>query len=684
MTGVQWAAWFAIVLGVGVACGGDGSDDSDDGSGGGDEAGGPGNGVGGTAGKGSPSAGAGAEDAEGGSTFSGGTTSAGAATSAGGSGGSAGSTGVGGASGSNTGGSASGGIAGSSSGEGGASGDAGGSAGAGGTAGSGGSAGCVLGDTRSCAEDGLLGSCAAGVKTCDGEGGFGECSILPADADTCTAGLDEDCDGIPNEGCSCTDGALQGCGPATGSGICERGVSTCVGGQWSACENAVYARTRDCASADDNDCDGSPDNTLDTDCECAPGATAACDEHSQDGVGVCRAGTLTCYASGNGSSSAYGACVGAVGPGTELCANDGLDEDCDGTVNEAVVCEAVVGVDIAAGVSHSCVLLSNGTARCWGYNGWNELGAQNGTSSSVPIVAAGVAGSNRGTSIDASNQHNCVVTREARAYCWGKDDYDQLGKRFTSADVIGIGAGNEHTCALVYPGTVRCWGRGGSGRLGNSTPWFDEWSWVTVNNVTTATALAVGHTHACAALVDGTVRCWGDNSSGQVGDDSGLSAVDSGELVVDVAGAIGVAAGGAHSCALLSNGTVKCWGDNSLGQLGDGTNMSQPVAVPVLGLTAAVAIDAGHSHTCAVLEDGTARCWGSNGAGELGDGTAEERANPVVVEGLEGVRAIAAGGSHTCAVLDNGRVYCWGYNYHGQLGDGTELASAEPVEVLLP
>lgn len=678
MLGARWAVWFSIALGLVVACGGDGSDDSDDGDGGGNgEAGGPGDPVGGSAGDDVSSAGAGATDGESGATSTGGATGGGT-TSAGGASGRAGASGSGGA---NTAGSASGATAGGASGEGGVGGDAGGGAG---TAGNGGAAGCVLGDTRSCAEVGLLGNCAAGVQSCDSEGVFGECNIEPAEADSCVAGMDDDCDGIPNEGCPCTEGALQGCGPETGSGICERGVSTCTGGQWSACENAVYAGTRDCTSAEDNDCDGSPDDTPDSTCPCAPGATAECETHSQDGVGVCRAGTLTCYTPGNGSSSTYGSCEGAVGPGPELCAEDGLDENCDGTVNEAVVCEAVRGVDIAAGVSHSCVLLSDGSVRCWGFNGWNELGVSNGMSSLVPVVAGGVSGSNRGTSIDASNQHVCVVTREARAYCWGKDDYDQLGRGFVSADVLAVGAGNEHTCALVYPDRVRCWGRGGSGRLGASTPWLDQSSWVYVRGVTGATGLAVGHAHACAVIDDGTVRCWGDNGSDQVGNDSGLSAVDTGQLAVDVEGAIAVAAGASHSCALLSNGTVKCWGGNASGQLGDGTNMPQPVAVPVLGLTDVVAIDAGLSHTCAVLEDGTARCWGNNDAGELGDGTNVSRVNPVVVQGLSGVVAISAGGLHSCAVLDTGRVHCWGSNHEGQLGDGTQMGSYVPVEVLLP
>jgi hypothetical protein len=457
-----------------------------------------------------------------------------------------------------------------------------------------------------------------------------------------------------------------------------------VDGAWSACAGAIYPGTRNCLSADDNDCDGQPDDTLDTTCQCEAGTTAPCDTHPEDGVGVCRAGTLTCRAEGNGSSTRYGACAGAIGPGPELCFEDGRDEDCDGTVNEAVVCEAVVGVDVAAGVAHSCVLLSDGTVRCWGFNGLGELGTSNGMPSTLPVVVSGVSGFNRGYSIDSTQQHNCVVTREARACCWGNDEYDQLGKRFSSENVIAVGAGYDHTCALQYGGLVRCWGHGSGGLLGHSTPWFDEESWVSVYNVSTATQLSVGLRHSCARMADGTVRCWGQNGSGQVGDDSGLSAVDTGALVLEVEGATAVAAGGGHTCALLEGGTVKCWGANSSGQLGDGTNSSQPVAGPVLGLANVTAIEAGHSHTCAIVAGGKVRCWGSNSSGELGDGTTEERWNPVEVSGLEGANALAAGGSHTCALLANGRVWCWGSNYRGQLGDGTNEDAHVPVEVELP
>jgi alpha-tubulin suppressor-like RCC1 family protein len=566
--------------------------------------------------------------------------------------------------------------------------------GSGGTSGSGGSAGnaggeptagapstsCFVGNRRSCAEAGFVGDCASGVQRCGSDGTWGECSVLPEASDSCTAGHDEDCDGTPNEGCDCSDGALQACGPATRVGVCERGVSHCTDGSWGPCEGATYPQTRDCGSSDDHDCDGVADDTLDDVCVCAAGDTASCGEHPEDGWGVCHAGTSTCRVSGNGSTTRWGECKGAVGPSPELCADDGRDEDCDGTVNEAEVCDHVPAIAIAAGTEHSCALLEDHTVRCWGGNLGGELG-RSGDGSPTPVAVSYVSG----TQIDSSHQFTCVVTTDARGDCWGLDSGEdhRLGTKVAFANVIGIGAGESHGCALVYGGTVRCWGNGENGRLGFSTPWLNESNWVPVLNFSTATQLSVGSEHSCARLEDGTARCWGYNHDGQVGNGT-TSDVDAGEPVQELEDAIDISAGGYHSCAVLSDGTARCWGSNGFGQLGDGTTDSQPTATEVLGLEGAVDIEAGFSHTCAILEGGTVSCWGRNIAGQLGDGTTEDRYNVTPVPGLTNVTALASGAWHTCALLENGRVWCWGQNKDGELGDGTTEDSPEPVEVALP
>ncbi|MCB9787950.1 MAG: hypothetical protein H6744_14795 [Deltaproteobacteria bacterium] len=142
-----------------------------------------------------------------------------------------------------------------------------------------------------------------------------------------------------------------------------------------------------------------------------------------------------------------------------------------------------------------------------------------------------------------------------------------------------------------------------------------------------------------------------------------------------------VTVGGGHACALMARGTVRCWGANDFGQLGDGSTESREVAAPVAGLELVKLIAAGTEHTCAAIADGTVRCWGSNDRGQLGDGTTEDSALPVVVTGLEFVKALAAGDGHTCAIFGDGTMRCWGANDRGQLGDGTFEDSLVPAEV---
>ncbi|MBW3582553.1 MAG: hypothetical protein KY455_05580 [Euryarchaeota archaeon] len=174
--------------------------------------------------------------------------------------------------------------------------------------------------------------------------------------------------------------------------------------------------------------------------------------------------------------------------------------------------------------------------------------------------------------------------------------------------------------------------------------------------------------HSCALLEDGTVKCWGQN------------VVD--EFVDDLTNVISIDAGYYHTCALVQDATVKCWGRNHYGGLGDGTTIARDKPLAVEGLTDVVAISLGAYHTCARLADGTAECWGRNDQGQLGDGTTTDRTTPGAVQGLSGTARIDAGTFHTCAVLVSGTAQCWGDNEHGQLGDGTATDRNTPVTVV--
>jgi alpha-tubulin suppressor-like RCC1 family protein len=191
--------------------------------------------------------------------------------------------------------------------------------------------------------------------------------------------------------------------------------------------------------------------------------------------------------------------------------------------------------------------------------------------------------------------------------------------------------------------------------------------------------LAAGANHACQVRSGGSVRCWGVNASGQLGDGSTANRL----IPVPVNGltnAVAITADVIHSCALVADGTARCWGSNISGRLGDGTTVTRATPVAVTGLTNAVAIAAGSAHTCAVRTDTNVLCWGNNLGGQLGDGTTTSRLVPTQVT-TASVVAIASGFGHTCTTLANGVAQCWGDGRAGQLGNGVLAISTEPVTV---
>lgn len=302
----------------------------------------------------------------------------------------------------------------------------------------------------------------------------------------------------------------------------------------------------------------------------------------------------------------------------------------------------------------------------------------------IRAVAARISS---GPSVGA--QHTCAVKADGGMRCWGANGNGQLGdqtltNRTAPVGVSGIkeatavAAGDAHTCARLVNGTVICWGANADGQLGDGTVIQRTRANVTVVGVSAAVAIASGQAHTCAVLANGTVSCWGRNTSGQLGNGSTKPQAKGGQ-VSNLTGVVAVAAGGAHTCALGSDGSVKCWGDNANGQLGLGTTVPQLVPAAVALDGPAIAIAAGMAHTCALLSDGAARCWGFNENGQLGDGTIEQRTAPTPVSGLAGAVSVEAGSRFTCAKLATGIVACWGRNAAGQLGDGTNTDRLTPV-----
>ncbi|MBI3594810.1 MAG: Ig-like domain-containing protein, partial [Nitrospirae bacterium] len=192
--------------------------------------------------------------------------------------------------------------------------------------------------------------------------------------------------------------------------------------------------------------------------------------------------------------------------------------------------------------------------------------------------------------------------------------------------------------------------------------------------------LSSGTEHTCVILLDGTVECWGSNGTGQLGDGTTTDSA----VPVPVSGistAIAISAGWLHTCALLSNGSVNCWGNNGTGQLGDGTTTDSAVPVPVSGMSTAIAISVGGGYSCALLSAGTVKCWGDNTYGQLGNGSAMNSPVPLIVSGISTASQISTGSGHACVLLAGGTLQCWGDNTFGQLGNGSTSNSSVPLDV---
>jgi alpha-tubulin suppressor-like RCC1 family protein len=258
--------------------------------------------------------------------------------------------------------------------------------------------------------------------------------------------------------------------------------------------------------------------------------------------------------------------------------------------------------------------------------------------------------------------------------------------------ITRIASGGGNTCAITTRGAVLCWGYNIQGELGHGGGYptrHHSGVPVAVRGLAAGvTAVAQGGAHGCAIIRRGAVRCWGWNSGGQLGTGSQAYQRDVPVAVRDLPSGIkAIAAGGSHTCVVTSAGGVKCWGNNANGQLGDGSGNQRRTPIDVRGLgsgVTALAAGGGAStnggSTCALTSAGGVKCWGAiPGTGAPGCCSF----TPADVAGLRtGVTAIAAGAGHTCAVTTAGGVKCWGSNYYGELGNGSTAGGTTPVDVV--
>ncbi|MCX6130155.1 MAG: hypothetical protein NTX25_13950, partial [Proteobacteria bacterium] len=283
---------------------------------------------------------------------------------------------------------------------------------------------------------------------------------------------------------------------------------------------------------------------------------------------------------------------------------------------------------------------------------------------------------------------SCAIYPRGELRCWGRNNIGQLGYNSikmiptipsaavnlgTGRSALSVSVGGFHTCAILDDSSIKCWGLNTSGELGygdSLVRYVPDSAAVQLGSGRKALAVSTGFNHTCAVLDNGTVKCWGGNSSGQLGYGDTTNRFSPPEQSLDLGAgrtALAISTSQDSSCALLDNGSVKCWGANTYGQLGygDTTQRLSPSSLAIdfgASLTVKSLPRAGRYYFCAILSDDTARCWGNNGSGALGDGTSTNRSTPVALQSsLYGnPKQLALGGSGSCALFAGGTVSCWG------------------------
>jgi len=346
--------------------------------------------------------------------------------------------------------------------------------------------------------------------------------------------------------------------------------------------------------------------------------------------------------------------------------------------------------------SHTCGVTTAGAIYCWGSNSRGQIGDNSGIDQHAPALVQAPAGV-LFQAVSAGGQHTCAVTTTGDAYCWGRNEFGRLGDgtgtdRRTPVLVAApagvtftsVSAGAAHSCGLAAPGGVAyCWGGNSFGQLGDNSG-TDQPSPVLVQAPAgvTFTAVTTGFFHSCGLATSGAVYCWGDNGSGELGDNTSVAK----PTPVQANAPAGVTfatldAGYYHTCAVTPTGAAYCWGANGSGQLGDNTAIGKPVPTAVQGGLQFALVSGGTDHTCGVTTTGIGYCWGFNGDGEIGDNTTLNSLTPKAIAGSLSLSIPAAGLGHSCAVTTgpSAMAYCWGFNGQGELGDGTTTQRFVPT-----
>ena len=381
----------------------------------------------------------------------------------------------------------------------------------------------------------------------------------------------------------------------------------------------------------------------------------------------------------------------------------------------------ILGKQSSASFYHSCAIVLNGRAYCWGSGNSGKLGNGSTASSRVPVAVntSGVLAGKTIKQISAGENHTCAIASDNRAYCWGSNKNGQLGNGSTADSRVPVAVNTSGvlvgktikqmsvefstSCVVASDNRAYCWGSNKNGQLGNGST-ADSRVPVAVNTSgvlvgKTIKEVTTGGFHTCALDTSSKMYCWGLNSSGRLG--GGLTSILSNvPVAVNMSGALAgktikqMSTGYSSTCAIASDNRAYCWGSGNNGQLGNGSTADSrvPVAVNTSGVLVGKTIKqilAGGDHGCVVASDDKMYCWGLNNNGELGNNSSVNSSVPVAVntDGVlagKTIRQMSAGFSSTCAVDSEYNIYCWGYNDNGQLGNNSTNNSRVPARVYVP
>ena len=573
--------------------------------------------------------------------------------------------------------------------------------------------GFVVGETCDDGDTNPGDGCSA---TCEVEEGYmcdGQPSVCPA---VCGDGLilgEEQCDDhdlSANDGCGTTCMVELGWSCAGEPSMCMTGCGDGITAGTEQCDDTNFEVGDGCTAACMLElgwsCTGTP-SVCST--ECGDGYQAGTEECDDDGLVAGDGCDPACaiepgWECAGQPSDCLSICGDGLLVGAEVCDDgnialaDGCEHDCTvgfgwGCAGSPSVCTEIAMLDqLALGGFGGCVLTTLGEVGCFGDNTESEVG--NGTDDEetyVPVLVLDDA-----IAIAAGEELHCAIRAAGDVWCWGDNTELVMGPAVMAGSdqalPIAVGgvpvstvveAGDDHACVIDMAGAVWCWGDNDSlqlGRGGMDTTDSPDATAVALPGGLAALDLGLGQDHSCAVLSDGTVACWGDDDNGQLGD--GAAGTDNGTatLVAGLSSIVDVEAGEDTNCARNGSGQLFCWGDGIDGQLGQGSTLDSATPQPVVLPAAVQDVTLGDQFTCALLVNDQVWCWGEGSDFQVGSGDFVPVLSPIQVPGVPAVdlQDIESGGRGTCVTSAAGERWCWGYSGNGNLGIAP-LFQLEPV-----